>query len=168
MTLFLVCVKIFFARILDVSIATLRQSVMLNGKVFVSSVLAFIEVFIWFIVAREALRMDVNSILIPIFYSLGYATGTLLGSFLARLLISNSVSLQVIVDNEMLWKALKVRGYEVSMLDIKCSNNKVKQMLFLEINRKSLKKVEALVKKISPDAFFIVNDTRKVMNGVVK
>lgn len=42
MTLFFICVKIFFARILDVTIGTLRQSVMLKGKIYLTSVLAFL------------------------------------------------------------------------------------------------------------------------------
>ncbi len=170
MALFLVCVKIFFARILDVSIATLRQSVMLKGKIIVSTILAFFEVFIWFLVAREALRMDVSSILIPIFYSLGYATGTLIGFLLIRLLVSGNATLQVIVnyDDESLIKALHLRGYEVCVIALENEFGSAKKMLFLEVNVKSIKKLEALISKICPGAFFIVNDTKKAVNGMIK
>ena len=164
MTLFWICVKIFFARILDVSISTLRQMIMLKGKLIISTFLAFIEVFVWFIVAREALTMDINSILIPIFYSLGYACGTLIGSFLAKCFIKGGVLIQVIVSDEKLVKALKLRGYEISVITL---DNK-KKMLFLEVNTKSLKKVESLIKKADPTSFMIINDSRKVINGIVK
>ena len=164
MTLFFICVKIFFARILDVSIATLRQMVMLKGKLAISTVLAFIEVFIWFVVARVALTIEIDSILIPIFYSLGYATGTLIGSFLAKSLIKGEVCIQVIVNDEKLIKALKLRGYEVSVISL---DNK-KKMLYLEVNTKSLKKVLELINKADPTSFMIINDSRKVMNGVIK
>ncbi len=164
MSLLFICVKIFFARILDVSISTLRQMVMLKGKLLISTILAFIEVFIWFIVAREALTININSILIPIFYSLGFATGTLIGSFLARLFVKGEVLIQVIVNDEKLIKALKLRGYEVSILTL----DNHKKMLYLEINSQSLKKVLALIKKASPSSFMIINDSRKVKNGIIK
>ena len=164
MSLLFICVKIFFARILDVSISTLRQMVMLKGKLFISTILAFIEVFIWFVVAREALTMDINSILIPIFYSLGYATGTLIGSYLAKCFVKGEVCIQIICNDEKLLKALKLRGYEVSAMTL---DNK-KKMLYLEVNSKSLKKVETLIKKADPTSFIIFNDSRKVINGMIK
>lgn len=170
MTLFLICVKIFFARILDVTIGTLRQSVMLKGKTFLTSVLAFFEVFIWFVVAREALTIDVKSILIPIFYSLGYATGTLIGTFLSKKLVKGEVGLQVVVDakDNLLLNALKARGYTVSIINLENEKGPKKRILFLEVNSKSLKKVESLIAKTSPNAFITMSETKKVLNGTVK
>ena len=171
MTLVFICVKIFFARILDVSIATIRQSVMLKGKIFLTTILAFTEVFIWFVVAREALTMDIKSIFIPIFYSLGYATGTLLGAFLSKKLIKGSVGLQIIVNQEdnMLLKALKTRGYEVSIISLENDfKGQKKRMLFLEVNSKSLPKIEKLITKTAPDAFIVACESKKVTNGIVK
>lgn len=171
MTLFFICVKIFFARILDVTIGTLRQSVMLKGKIYLTSVLAFLEVFIWFVVAREALTMNIESILIPIFYSLGYATGTLMGSFLSRKLVKGEVGLQVVVDEKdnLLLNALKARGYAVSIINLENENKgSKKRMLFLEVNSKSLKKVEALISKTAPNAFITISETKKVLNGTIK
>ena len=45
MTTLLVCVKIFFGRILDVSIGTVRTVISVKGQKFAASVLAFFEVF---------------------------------------------------------------------------------------------------------------------------
>lgn len=47
MNLFLICIKIFFARILDVSIGTIRANVMLHDKKMVAAVLAFLETLLW-------------------------------------------------------------------------------------------------------------------------
>ena len=70
------CLSIFFARIIDVSISTFRTMIMVKKKSFIIPILAFCEVFIWFIAARQALNTKIDSIMIPICYSLGYATGT--------------------------------------------------------------------------------------------
>ena len=44
MELLFVCIKIFCARILDVTIATFRQNILLKGRCVLGSVLAFAEI----------------------------------------------------------------------------------------------------------------------------
>ena len=171
MELFFLCVKIFFARILDVSIGTIRTMLMVKGKTLVMVILAFLEVFIWFLVAREALVTDIKSIFIPIAYSLGYATGTFLGSYFSNTFIKGIVGVQVVVkkDNKNLLNAVRKHGYAVSVIDLKddYEGNK-RDMLYFQINNKNLKKLISLIKKYDDMAFIIVNDTKAVQNGFIK
>ena len=81
--LFLIITKIFFARIIDVSLGTFRTILTVKGKICFPTIIAFFEVIIWFYVAKEALLVDTNNVLIPISYSLGYATGNLIGSLIS-------------------------------------------------------------------------------------
>jgi len=171
MNLFLTCVKIFFARILDVTISTFRQSIMLKGKLFLSTILAFFEIMIWFVVAREALLIAIDSLFIPVSYALGYASGTLLGSFLSQKLIRGTVGVQIIVDENQreLVNALKMRGYGLSLLHLESGfNSEPRLMVFVEVNSKSLKKLEKLILKNDPNAFIIISDTKRVYNGTLK
>ena len=169
-TLF-ICIKIFFARILDVTISTFRTNIMLKGHVFIGFFLAFFEILIWFYVAREALLIEFDSQFIPISYSLGYATGTFIGTFLSQRFINGNVGVQIIIDEdkEELLKALKLRGYSFNIMNIKSGyNNKAKILLFLEVSRKSYNKLEKLITKYDKNAFIVVSDTKKVCNGIVK
>lgn len=171
MTTLFICIKIFFARILDVTISTFRQNVMLKGHVFIGFFLAFFEILIWFYVAREALLIEIDSLFIPISYSLGYATGTFIGTFLSQRFINGNVGVQIIIDEdkEELLKALKLRGYSFNIMNIKSGyNNKAKILLFLEVSRKSYNKLEKLITKYDKNAFIVVSDTKKVCNGIVK
>lgn len=171
MGLMFMCVKIFFARILDVTISTFRQNIMLKGQSFLATILAFFEIMIWFMVAREALVVSIDSILIPISYSLGYATGTLIGSTLSKKLIKGVIGVQIITDEDKmeLVNALKLRGYGMSLLHLESGYNmEPKLMIFIEVNNKSLKKLENLVHKIDADAFIVISDTKRVYNGTVK
>lgn len=88
MLLFII-LKIFFARIIDVSIGTFRTILTVKGLKVIPSVLAFFEVIIWYYVAKEALLVDINSIFIPISYSLGYATGTFIGAIISGKLMKS-------------------------------------------------------------------------------
>ncbi len=166
-----ICIKIFFARILDVSIATIRQNVMLKGHYFKSTILAFMEIFIWFLVAREALTVGISSLWIPISYSLGYATGTLLGSLLSKKFIKGEVGVQVIIDEAQkeLISALKLRGYSFNILHLESGfKSEPKLMIFIEVNNKSVKKLQALIEAIVPDAFIVISDTKQIINGTLK
>ncbi len=171
MEMFFICVKIFFARILDVTIATFRQNILMKGKIGVGSILAFLEIMIWFIVAREALTISIHSLWIPISYSLGYATGTLIGSLLSKQFIKGVVGIQIIIDEDKkeLLNSLKMRGYSFNILHIESgfkSDSKI--MIFIEVNTKSIKKIECLIHKIDPDAFISISDTKRVYNGTLK
>lgn len=166
-----ICTKIFFARILDVTIGTFRQNVMLKGKMFLTSILAFLEVFIWFLVAREALTINIESILIPICYSAGYATGTLIGTYISKRLIKGEVCLQVVIesDSKKLLDILKEKGYGTSIVNLETENKKEKKkMLFIEVNNKSLKKVENIINRYNPKAFIMISETKKSTGGTIK
>ena len=75
MELLLLCIKIFCVRIIDVSLGTFRTIITVKGKSLYASIIGFIEIFVWFIIVREALNTDVDSIWIAISYSLGFSTG---------------------------------------------------------------------------------------------
>ncbi len=171
MELFFLCLKIFCARILDVSIGTIRTMLMVKGKTFIMVILAFVEVFIWFVVAREALITDVKSIFIPISYSLGYASGTLIGSCIANHFIKGIVGVQVVIEkgNKRLMNAIRKHNYAVSVIDLKDDfNGNKRDMLYFQINHKHLKQLISLIKKYDENAFIVVNDTKAVQNGFLK
>ena len=105
--LFLMILKIFFARIIDVSLGTFRTILTVKGKIYFPSIVAFFEVMIWFFVAKEALLIKSNSILIPISYSLGYATGTLIGSLTSKYLINGFYEIKIYFYNNRIINYLK-------------------------------------------------------------
>ncbi len=171
MQILLLCGKIFFARILDVTIATFRQNIMLKGKMFVGAFLAFLEILIWFFIAREALLIPIHNLWIPVSYSLGYATGTLLGAYLSKTFIKGVIGIQVITDENKkeIITALKMRGYSFNILHLESGYKSTpKILIFFEVNKKSLKKLTNLIQKNDPDAFITISDTRRVYNGFVK
>ena len=167
MNLVFLCIKIFFARIVDVSIGTVRTVIMVRGKILVAASLAFIEVMIWFMVAREALMTDINSMFIPVSYALGYATGTSIGTYISKNFLKCIRGVEIISKNNQLEliKAIKANGYAVSVMDLKGNKN---GFLLCEVSNKKEKKLINLVKKYDPNAFIIVNETKYVQNGFIK
>lgn len=170
MQLFGLCIKIFFVRILDVSLGTLRTMITVKGKNLYASMVGFVEIFVWFLVVKEALNTDQTSIWIAISYSLGFATGTYIGGLLSKKFISGNLSVQVITDNaypDMVDK-LRNEGYGVTVIDVEGKDKEQeKNMLFIEISNKSFNHLQKIVKQIDHDAFVVVNETKYVLNGFI-
>lgn len=167
-SIFLLCLKIFFVRIIDVSLGTFRTIITVKGKAFYASVIGFIEVFVWFLIVREALNTDVESIWIAISYSLGFATGTYIGSILSKHFIEGTLSIQIITTKYNLVNAIRENGYGVSVINVNGKNEEEKYMLFIEIKNKSLKQLRGLASSIDKNCFFIVTETKYVQNGYIK
>ena len=171
MVVFLLCLKIFCARILDVSIGTVRMILTVKNKSLYAALVAFFEVFIWFMVAREALNTNINSIFIPIAYSLGYATGTFMGGIISDKFIDSIIGVQVITtkNTEMMLNEIRKRGFAVSVIPLKKEKDRdKKEMLFIQLHKSKLKKLTAVLNELDPKAFTIVNETKTVQNGFIK
>ena len=170
--LLLTCIYIFFARIIDVTIGTIRTISLVKGKKVLASVLAFFEVMIWLIVIKRAIIIQEKNLLILIFYSAGYAVGTLLGSFISEKFIGGLVGVQVIVERkeaQQLINKIREKGYGISIFELKDnSKEKSKDMLLVELNKKNLKDLINLIKCYEKNSFIIINDTRCVYNGIIK
>jgi len=163
MTTLLLCLKIFFARILDVSISTVRTVYVLKGKTSIVATLAFLEITIWFLVAREAINVEKINIWIVLSYSGGYTTGTIVGTFISKKFIKGNLGLEVIstkIKEENL-NLIKEAGFGVSSINM----NENKLMLILQINKKRLDECRNLIYSLDQDAFITVHETKYVYNG---
>ena len=169
MALFYLCVKIFFIRILDVSLGTIRSIITIKGQAILASMIGFIELFVWFIIVREALNTDNTSIFVAISYAGGFATGTYIGSKLSNHFIKSTFSVQIITDNKDLISFIRNQGYAVTVMDIQGREaDKEKYMLLIEIHSKSYNDLRKIVEEQDKNAFMIVDETKYVHNGLIK
>lgn len=165
----LLCLKIFFARILDVSLGTIRTIFTVKGKTLIASLIGFVEICIWFTVVREALNTDETSLWIMVAYAAGYATGTYIGGKLSGKIIKTNFSVQVITSNLKLAELLREEGYAVSLINIQGQEETTdKYMLFIEIRNKNLEHLKEFIREKDERAFIVVNETKYVQNGFIK
>lgn len=171
MNLLFLCLKIFFVRILDVSLGTVRMIVTVKGNKIIASIIGFIEVLIWFLIVKEALNTDETSIFIALSYSAGYATGTFIGGIISDKVISGTLSVQVVLSraDESIITKIREEGYAVSVVNAKGAyENTEKYMLFIEINKNKINNLKTLIKSLDQKAFVVVNETKMVENGFFK
>ena len=169
--IFILCIKIFFARILDVSLGTFRMMLTVKGKTIFASLVGFFEVLIWFLVVREALNTQESGLFIAISYALGYATGTFIGGKLSTKFIVTPVTVQVITSIEIdsVAAILKNNHYGCSIIDVTGYDKETpKKMIIIETTSKRIDELKKLVNEIDDKAFVIVNETKYIQNGYLK
>ena len=170
MNILQMCIIIFFARVIDVSLATFVTVLTVKGKRALATIIGFIDVLIWFLVVKEALNTDIKSIWIAFSYAGGYALGTFIGTTLSNKLIDGKISAQVIINSDSINEVEKIRkaGFAVSQIDCTGKDNAKKLMLFIELDKKYLDDLKDIINKIDKDAFMVINETKYVLNGFFK
>ena len=154
------CLKIFFARILDVSINTIRTTFVLRGKTLIVAILAFLEITIWFLVARTALNTELNWFIV-LSYSGGYTMGTIIGTIITNKYIKTNMELIVISNKIRSTKKIKDNNYGVTILN----KDKNKIVLLIETNKKRIDNLTTLLNKLDKNAFITIKETRTIING---
>ena len=165
--MWLLALKVFLVRILDVSMGTVRMILVVKGKKIIGSIVGFVEIALWFTVVREAISTDTAGFLIVFAYAGGFSIGTLVGGYLSEKFIKGSLNVQVISSkSRKLSKILRDCGYAVSVIDVKgFDDTKQKNMLMMEVDKNDFKHLRELIKKADSKAFIVVNETKYVQNG---
>ena len=159
------CIKIFLVRILDVSLGTIRTIMTVKNKNIIASIIGFVEVTVWFLVVKEALNTNNNSIFIVFSYALGFSTGTYIGGLISNKYIKGYTSVQVITTNEKLENIIRNNKYGITKINIENQNQ---IMFIIQINNKSLDELKKIINKYDPKAFVVINETKYIQNGFIK
>ncbi len=168
MELLLLCIKIFIGRLVDVTLSTLVTVNVVKGQRAKATVLGFIDVFIWFIIVKEALNTDIESIWIALSYAGGYAAGTYVGSLLSQIFNKGTVSVQIITKDidKKVTNIIKDSGYSASIIECKgIYAQDTNYMIYAQIENKKLKDFKSLVTKIDENAFITVTESKEMLNG---
>ncbi len=164
---------IFFARVADVSLGTIRIIFISKGFKLLSFVVGFFEVLIW-ILAISQIFSDLTNPWLILAYALGFATGNYVGICLdEKISIGNSMIRIIIRKNsKKLIGELKKKGYQMTVIDGQSGDQETGvKMILMVVRRKEIKKIFELIKKINPKAFFTVEDirsTRKTQHELLK
>ena len=168
MNILILCLKIFFVRIIDVSLGTARTIIMVRGKGLLASIIGFFEVFVWFLIVREALNTTESGFFIAISYSLGFATGTYIGSIFSEKFIESNLSIEVITEKKELADKIRKKNYGVSVLNVNGQEDVQKYMLMIEIKNRKLNNLKKLIDEFDKNAFMMIKETKLVQNGYFK
>jgi len=111
-------ILIFFARICDVSIGTIRIILIIRGKPLISALMGFLEVSIWVMAIAGTLKYLSNPLAL-IAYASGFASGIIIGMYLEKHFVTRYQTVRVINTDEQIVLAdhLRGKGFPVTCVD---------------------------------------------------
>jgi len=153
---------IFFVRIMDVSLGTLRIIFVSRGQKFIAPFFGFFEVLIWLIAIGQVMQ-NLTNVFCYIAYAGGFATGTFVGMVIEEKIAMGVLLIRVITkkDATILIESLKKSGYNITSVDADGNSGRV-HLIYSVIKRKNLPKVIDIIKKFDSRAFYSVEDLKHV------
>ncbi len=163
----ILCLIVYFVRIIDTSLATIRTVMVVRDKLLLATIIAFFEVFVWFLIVREALNNEGDALLIAISYSAGYATGVLVGMIITDKVLTTNISVNIVVkDKNDIVKKLIDNNFAVSISKIKGEYLKTnKYMIFVATTNKRLPLLKKIAISCDEKAFIVVSENKMVLGG---
>ncbi|PIP12212.1 MAG: hypothetical protein COX49_06885 [bacterium (Candidatus Stahlbacteria) CG23_combo_of_CG06-09_8_20_14_all_40_9] len=165
-TWFILPLLIFLARILDVSLGTIRLIFISKGVKYLAPLIGFFEVLIWLLAIGQIMK-NLNNVVCYIAYGGGFALGTFLGIFIEEKLSIGMILVRIITQRDAteLISFLQLKGYGVTRVNAEGAYGDV-MILFSIIRRTDLKEVVDVITKLDPKAFYSIEDVRFVSEGI--
>ncbi len=157
---------IFLARVIDVTIGTVRIILVARGQKRIAPLLGFLEVLIW-IIAIGQIMNNLDNWLCYLFYAAGFATGNYVGMIIEERLALGMVGLRLITAKPAieLIEILRENGFGLTYMTANGTQGIV-HILFITIPRKNLNKLVEFINQYNPRAFYTIEDIRFVNKGV--
>lgn len=158
-------VLIFFLRVCDMSMDTLRVLFVMRGIKKIAWVLGFLQSAIY-VYAIGRVLTSLNNPLNIIGYAAGFATGNVVGMILEERIAIGHILVNIISPHRgaAVVTHLRQNGYAVTELAGRGKDGMV-SMINCSVLRKQVDTVHGLVNEIDPDAFITAEDVRPIRHG---
>ena len=157
---------IALARVIDVSIGTMKIILISRGNKFLAPILGFFEVLVWLMAVTQIFQ-NLNNWVCYFGYAFGFATGSYVGIKIEEKLALGVQLIRIVTrkDAGKLIEALRQKGFGVTVVPAEGSSGEV-GILYSVINRKSISSYVEIIKKYNPKAFYTFEDIRFVSQPV--
>ncbi|MBU3195218.1 DUF2179 domain-containing protein [Clostridium algidicarnis] len=160
-------VLIFLAKIVEVSLMTLRTVLITRGEKVVGSIIGFFEVIIWLYLVSTVLVGISEDPIKMVVYALGFSVGNYVGSFLEEKLAIGLLTISIVAsanDAIIIAERLRKDNLGVTLVEAEGINEK-KKMIVVHVKRKRKKEVIKLIEDTNTKAVISIADTKTVYGG---
>lgn len=163
---FILPLLIFTARIIDVSMQTIRIISVSKGLKNVAPLVGFFEVLIW-IFAIGQIMQNLTNIVLYVAYAGGFAVGTFIGIKLENKLSLGVVGIRVITRKDASELVEHLRSEHVGVTIVNAQGPKgLVHIVYSIIDRHDIRKIVECIHKFNPHAFYVIEDVRYVAEGI--
>ena len=162
------CLIVCFAKILEISVQSVKTVFMVKGQRIQAAFLGFLECVIWGLVIASIIDTLGDNYLMLFFYCLGYSTGMYIGSVLENKIALGTSSIQLMVKSDKVEKVIEYlnnsnRGFTV--LNGKGSKEAM-SVVMIVLPRKEVKAVISDIRKLCDKEVFVVSsEVSKFVGG---
>ena len=163
-----VCFIVCIAKIVEITIQSLKTCMMVKGQRFKAACLGFVECTIWGLVISTIIGTLGDNLFLLLFYCIGYATGLFLGSTLEGKIALGTSSLQLIANGENTAKIIEYlqensRGYTV--FEGYGSTDKMNMIMIVLPRRDATPMLKEIRRLCDNNVFVVVDDVNKYAGG---
>ena len=154
----LVCFIICAAKIVEITIQSLKTCMMVKGQRLKAALLGFVECAIWGLVISTIIGTLGDNLFLLLFYCVGYATGLFLGSTIENKIALGTSNLELIANDDStdkIVKYLKKNGRGYTVFDGYGSTDKM-NMIFIVLPRRETPKVLKEIRATCDGKVFVV------------
>jgi len=158
---------IICARIIDVSIGTVKIIYISKGNKNITPILGFFEVLVWLLAATRVFQ-NLDNWVCYFAYAFGFALGSYFGMRIEEKLALGVQLIRIITrkDASELINFLRLKGYGVTAIKAEGSQGKV-GVVYSVVNRKNIKHFISIIKEFNPKAFYTIEDIRYVSQEII-
>jgi uncharacterized protein YebE (UPF0316 family) len=162
---------IFFGKILEVAVSTVRLVLINRGERVKGSFLAFFDILLWVLITGTVLAGFQQDWVRLLIFAAAFAIGNYVGSWIEDKLAFGLSSVQVIVpeceESHTVVEALRSNDFAVTVLRGQGKDGE-RELLMLHLKRKRIPRAVQIVKSELKDAMIIVNDVKNIFGGYIR
>ena len=163
-----VCLIVCAAKIVEISISSLKTCMMVKGQRLKAAGLGFLECTIWGLVISTIIGTLGDNIFLLGFYCIGYAAGLFLGSTIEGKIALGTSSLELIAGDactEKITAMLREKGKGYTVFEGHGSVDKM-NMIFIVLPRKeSIKLLKEIRRTCDNKVFVVASEVSKYAGG---
>jgi len=160
----LIYLAIFFSKIVENALSTLRLIVVANGKKKIGAILQGIIALVWIFVTGIVI-VDVNKdVLKIVFFCIGSIVGSYLGSIIEeKIALGSNMLICIVKEKYENTIKRKLNKYKITTI---CEKNNNYSILFIVLKIKEITKINDIIKSIDKDSI-IISEKAKTINNIV-
>ena len=162
MELIISALIIFMLRLADQSLGTMRALLVSKNKPIFAALIGLVESAIWIIAISQVIK-DIDDPILISAYASGFAAGTILGSYIERIVGVGNIVVRVFcpVNSPSVAENLREKGHGVTVIDGQGKDGPVK-IYWCVISRRKLKSVLNMIEEINPKAYVTTDMTSPI------
>lgn len=164
----IVCLIVCAAKIVEITIQSLKTCMMVKGQRIKAAGLGFLECTIWGLVISTIISTLGDDLFLLLFYCIGYATGLFLGSTIEHKIGLGTSNLELIANPEntaIILDYLKSKNKGYTVFSGQGSQNQMNMIFVVLARKESIKVLKDIRQLCNNQVFVVASEVSKYAGG---